>query len=74
MDETVAKFFNLNDISSDWSLTCTIHGDISTVLVFGGDLKNRSYCQECFEDMVAQTLQKPTFKANGAPNPAVIEV
>lgn len=71
MSDTVpARFMDLREISSDWRLTCPTHGNVQMIVVFNDDIKNRSYCQACFEVEVAKLSRKVTFNANGGPEPA----
>lgn len=55
--------------SSDWLMTCPVHGVINMAIQFGGDL-SRTYCQDCFEEAVAGLAAKVTVNAKpGAPQP-----
>lgn len=71
-DAVPARFMDLREISSDWRLSCPTHGNVTMIIVFNDDIKNRSYCQACWEtDSVAKVSKKVTFNANGGPEPAV---
>lgn len=70
-DTVPARFMDLREISSDWRLKCPVHNYVTMVIVFNDDIKNRSYCQACWEiDSVAKASRKVTFEANGGPEPA----
>lgn len=68
-DTTPARFMDLRERSSDWTLTCPTHGNVKMVIVFNDDIENRSYCQACFEAEVAKLSKKVTFNKNGGPEP-----
>lgn len=69
MDTIPARFMDLRERSSDWRLTCPVHGNVTMVLVFNDDIKNRSFCQACFELDIVRSSRKTTFNANGGPEP-----
>lgn len=69
-DAVPARFMDLREISSDWRLTCSVHGSVTMIIVFNDDIKNRSFCQACFETDVVRSSKKVTFNANGGPEPA----
>lgn len=63
------QFLDLKAMSSDWRLSCPVHGDVSGAIVFSGDLVNHAYCQLCLETVLATSVSKLTFAANGGPEP-----
>ena len=71
-DNAPARFMDLREISSDWRLNCSVHGDVTMVIVFNNDIKNRSFCQACWEQDVVRASKKLTFRTNGGPEPEVI--
>jgi hypothetical protein len=71
-DVVPARFMDLREISSDWRLNCSLHGNVTMVIVFNDDIKNRAYCQACFETDLLRGSRKTTFDANGGPEPAAV--
>jgi hypothetical protein len=69
-DTVPAQFLDLASISSDWRLTCSVHGNVQMVIVFNNDILNRCYCQACWETDVVRSSKKVTFTANGGPQPS----
>lgn len=69
-DTVPAQFMDLRSRSSDWVLNCATHGQVTMVIVFNDDIKNRAYCQACWEADVVKTSRKVTFNANGGPEPS----
>lgn len=72
MDNAPARFMDLREMSSDWRLTCALHGNVTMIVVFNGDIKDRAYCQACFEIDLLRGARKTTFNANGGPEPAPV--
>lgn len=70
-DTVPAQFLDLRTISSDWTLNCPVHGNVTMAIVFNNDIANRSYCQQCWEEQsVSKVSKKVTFNTNGGPQPA----
>jgi hypothetical protein len=64
---------DLRDSSSDWRMSCPVHGEILMALQFGGDW-SRTFCQDCFEASVANVAKLVTVSASpGAPSPEVAD-
>lgn len=67
-DKMPCEFFDLRTYSSDYTLTCPVHGQVYMTLQFNGQW-NRTYCQDCFEDEVAKQSKKTVLNTNGGPPP-----
>lgn len=72
-DTAPMQAVDIRAASSDWLMSCPVHGAINMAIQFGGDL-GRSYCQDCFEEAVAGMAAKVTVTAKpGAPVPSMGE-
>lgn len=68
-DATPLQIIDVRAFSSDWVMVCPVHGPVTMALQFGGDWA-RTYCQDCYEDAVAQLAAKVVVTAKpGAPDP-----
>jgi hypothetical protein len=63
------QFLDLRALSSDWTETCPVHGNVNGIIVFNNDLVDGAYCQQCLEVLMASSVSKLTFNANGGPLP-----
>lgn len=65
-DNMAPQYLDLRHYSSDWRMTCPIHGNVYIVKQYNGDWA-RTYCADCVEAEDAKTSRKVALDPNGGP-------
>lgn len=65
-DAIPMQAIDLRGFSSDWTMTCPVHGAVTMAVQFGGDW-GRTFCQDCFEATVAGGCMPVTVDTHSGP-------
>jgi hypothetical protein len=65
-DTVPPRLMDLRGVSTDWTFTCALHGNVKFALVFNGDL-SRALCATCVETQLGLSCNKLTVTQGSGP-------